>query len=304
MENTATSATKIRELAYELKVGEVVGQPMITVSSDSTMSEARELLRGYEVCGIPVADNGRLLGVVRYKDLIDAAQAGALGACVAERMSTEPVTLYADERLAYAVGRCGKYPCGRFPVVTRGGDLVGVVTQGDIARAMLTRLEGEYHDVELERYNAGHVFQDIVADDAALVFGYRIPSGDFGQAGAASSKLKKSLTRMGIDPRIVRRVGIASLEAEMNIVIFTDGGELVAEVRPGSIRIEAVDKGPGIPDINQAMKPGFSTAPEWVLELGFGAGMGLPNIKACADTMNLESTVGVGTHLELTIHTR
>ena len=303
MENTATGATKIRDLAYELTVGEVMGQSMIAVSSDSTMLEARELLRAYEACGIPVADNGRFLGVVRHKDLIDAAEVGALDACVSERMTTEQVTLFSDERLAYAVGRCGKHPCGRFPVVTRDGKLVGVVTQGDIARAMLTRLEGEYHQVELERYNAGHVFQDIVADDAALVFGYRIPAGLYEQAGAASSKLKRSLARMGIDPRIVRRVGVAALEAEMNIVIFTDGGELVAEVRPDSIRLEAVDKGPGIPDIAQAMKPGFSTAPEWVLELGFGAGMGLPNIKNCADEMSLESTVGVGTHLKVMIHT-
>ena len=88
----------------------------------------------------------------------------------------------------------------------------------------------------------------------------------------------------------------------MNMVIFTDGGEIVAEVRPDRIKIEALDKGPGIPDIERARQPGYSTAPPWVQEMGFGAGMGLPNIEACADEMRLESTVGVGTHLTVIIY--
>ena len=84
---------------------------------------------------------------------------------------------------------------------------------------------------------------------------------------------------------------------------FADGGEIVIEVRSDRIKIEALDKGPGIPDIEQAMEPGFSTAPEWVRQLGFGAGMGLPNIRACADSMTLDSEVGKGTHLEVIINT-
>ncbi len=90
----------------------------------------------------------------------------------------------------------------------------------------------------------------------------------------------------------------------MNIVIYTDGGEIVAEVRPHVIRVEALDKGPGIADIEQAMQPGFSTAPRWVQDMGFGAGMGLPNIKTCTDKMSLESTVGVGTRLKFVVYIR
>jgi len=100
---------------------------------------------------------------------------------------------------------------------------------------------------------------------------------------------------------VIRRVAVATYEAEINIVVYAEGGEIVAEVRPNHIKIEALDKGPGIPDIQQAMQPGFSTAPDWVREMGFGAGMGLPNIKNCADQMQLESTVGVGTHLTIII---
>jgi serine/threonine-protein kinase RsbT len=114
--------------------------------------------------------------------------------------------------------------------------------------------------------------------------------------------LKRTLSRLGIHPQVIRRVAVATYEAEINIVVYTDGGEIVAEVRPDRVKIEAVDKGTGIPDIEQAMQPGFSTAPEWVREMGFGAGMGLPNIKACADKMELKSTIGVGTRLTIIIY--
>ena len=98
---------------------------------------------------------------------------------------------------------------------------------------------------------------------------------------------------------MVRRVAVATYEAETNVIIHSQGGEIIAEIRPESMRITATDTGPGIADVAQAMQPGFSTAPDWIRELGFGAGMGLSNIKACADSMKLDSQVGVGTRLEL-----
>ena len=100
---------------------------------------------------------------------------------------------------------------------------------------------------------------------------------------------------------MLRRIAIIAYEAEMNIVIYTSGGEILARVEPGLITIEARDDGPGIPDIELALTPGYSTATDWVRELGFGAGMGLCNIKDCADEMSLDSTVGEGTRLEAKI---
>jgi len=209
---------------------------------------------------------------------------------------------HTQDGIVHAVNKFARLGFGRLPVVDRQGNLVGIVTQGDVVRGLLRQLEMDYHEEEIHRYRASHIFEDIIADDLALVFGYRVASGDINRAGEASSGLKKTLSRLGIHPQIIRRVTVATYEAEMNIVIFTDGGEIVAEVGPNRIRIEALDKGPGIPDIEQAMQPGFSTAPTWVQEMGFGAGMGLPNIQNCADEMKLESTVGVGTHLELIIY--
>jgi CBS domain-containing protein/anti-sigma regulatory factor (Ser/Thr protein kinase) len=299
---TAKEITKLQELAYELKVAQAMTEEVITVSPSSTMAEFREVLRVNRISGTPVVEEGRMVGVISVENLIKALAAGELDATVSDKMTAHPVTLYADEPLVHAVSKFSQLEFGRFPVVNREGDLVGVLTQGDIARAMLRRLEVDYHEEEIHRYRASHIFEDIISDEIALVLGYRVAAGDINRAGEASSGLKKTLGRLGIHPRVIRRVVVATYEAEMNVVIFTDGGEIVAEVRPDRIMIEVLDKGPGILDIERAMQPGFSTAPPWVQEMGFGAGMGLPNIQACADKMHLDSTVGVGTHLEIVIY--
>ncbi len=295
--------TKLQELTYELKVGDAMTRNVLTVSPDATMADFREILRANRISGTPVVEDGKMIGIVTIEDLIKALAAGELQATVRERMHPKPVTLYADEPLVHAVSRFSELKYGRFPVIDRNGSLVGIITQGDIVRAMLKRLEISYREEEIHRYRASHIFEDIIADEMALVLGYRVKPRDFSHAGEASSGLKRTLSRLGIHPAIIRRVAVATYEAEINIVVYSnDGGEIVAEVRRDRIKIEAMDRGPGIPDIELAMQPGWSTAPDWVRELGFGAGMGLPNIKSCADMMKLESTVGVGTHLTIIIY--
>ena len=291
-----------QELAYELRVEQAMTKAVITVGPDSTMANLRDVLRHNRISGTPVVDEDRLVGIVSIEDLIEALAAGEMRATVAKKMTANPVTLRVDEPLVHAVSKFSHLRFGRFPVVDRDGRLVGILTQGDVVRAMLRQLEVDYREEEIHRYRASHIFEDIIADDIALVFGYRVTSGDIGRAGGASSGLKRALSRLGLHPQVIRRVVVATYEAEMNMVIFTDGGEIIAEVRPDRVRIEALDKGPGIPDIEQAMQPGWSTAPPWVQEMGFGAGMGLPNIKACSDEMELNSKVGVGTHLSITIY--
>lgn len=301
-EDSGKAVTKLQELTYELKVGDAMTREVVTVTPQTTMAQFREILRAHRISGTPVLRDGELVGVVSLEDLIKALACGELDATVGDKMIRSVNTLYDDEPLVHAVGQFARLGFGRFPVVNRRGELVGIITQGDIVRALLSKLEVDYHAEEIHRYRASHIFEDIVADETALVLGYYIVGKDFNAAGKASSSLKTTLNRLRLPPPIIRRVAVAAYEAEMNVVIYTDGGEIVAEVRPDQLRIVTKDSGPGIVDIEQAMQPGFSTAPEWVREMGFGAGMGLSNIQNCADVMRLESEVGVGTRLEIIIH--
>lgn len=124
---------------------------------------------------------------------------------------------------------------------------------------------------------------------------------DFLKAGEASSNIKHTLQLVGYPPGIIRRAAIAAYEAEMNVAIHARKGLLRTCIRQDFIEIVADDSGPGIPDIGLAMQEGYSTAPDYIREMGFGAGMGLPNIKKCADSFSLESMVGKGTWLRVVI---
>src|SRR5690606_9773044 len=147
---------------------------------------------------------------------------------------------------------------------------------GDIIRGLLRRIEVNYREEEIHRYRASHIFKDIVSNRTSLLLRYQVKPKDFAGGGSASSKIKRAIERLGGSPQIARRVGVAAYEAEMNLVIHTtDGGEILVEIQPDQVYIQTVDYGPGIPDVERALRPGFSTAPEWIREMGFGAGMGL-----------------------------
>ncbi|MDK2838446.1 MAG: serine/threonine-protein kinase RsbT [Bacteroidota bacterium] len=130
---------------------------------------------------------------------------------------------------------------------------------------------------------------------------YEIQGGDFSTAGQASSEIKKLLKQFNIDPQIVRRIAIALFEAEVNVVAHAYKGIMKADIEPESIRVIVEDEGPGIEDIEKAMEEGFSTASEAVRQMGFGAGMGLPNIKKNVDEMTLTSVPGRGTCLKMKV---
>lgn len=130
---------------------------------------------------------------------------------------------------------------------------------------------------------------------------FLIEAGDFTSAGEVSSKIKKLLKQLGVDANIVRRTAIACYEAELNLVIHSLGGQIIFIVKPKEINIITEDIGPGIPDVELAMTEGYSTASEKARELGFGAGMGLSNIKRCADKIEIQSKVGQGTRMKAVI---
>jgi CBS domain-containing protein/anti-sigma regulatory factor (Ser/Thr protein kinase) len=294
--------TKIQELVYELKVRDAMNTNIITTSPDMSMGELRTILRNNRISGTPVVDDGRLVGIVSIEDFIMWLAGGGEDCPIRDKMVSKVDTICSNEPLIHAVSKLEKTGYGRMPVVDREtGRLQGIITQGDIIERLLHKLEIDYHEEEIHRYRASHIFEDIIGDKVAITFQSSVIGKDFTRAGEASSGLKKTLDRLGIHPHIVRRAAIASYEAEMNLVIYTDGGTITASVQPDTIRIDVSDSGPGIEDIDKAMQPGYSTASDWVRELGFGAGMGLVNIRKCSDTMELVSTVGKGTHLRINI---
>ena len=135
-----------------------------------------------------------------------------------------------------------------------------------------------------------------------LVFHFDVDGEDFTSAGQASVQIKKDLRQLGISPEIIRRVSIAMYEGEINMVIHANGGTVDVKVCEDCIEMILADKGPGIKNIEQAMQEGFSTASDNTRSLGFGAGMGLPNMKRYTDSMEIESTVGVGTTVKMRVN--
>ncbi len=135
---------------------------------------------------------------------------------------------------------------------------------------------------------------------ARLLYRFEVTGQDFASAGEVSSKIRRILQQIGVAPDTIRRTSVATYEAEMNVVIHAERGEIVLEADAESIRVTVVDKGPGIADLDLAMRPGYSTASEEIREMGFGAGMGLPNIARCADELDIQTAAGEGTTVRMT----
>ncbi len=298
----AENISRVEELAYDLKVDQVMTRDPATVTPQTPMNVVLELFRTKMISGAPVIENNELVGLVSIEDLIRCLQNSDMQAETQKYMSTKLLTVRNTDYVIEALKMFVNSHYGRLPVVDNNGKLTGIITKGDITSGILKALQYEYHEEEVRRYRASHLFEDIESDRSSLILRYNIKQGDFMHGGAASSAIKRALIRLGANPQIARRTGLAVYEAEMNLVIHTtNGGIIRVEIEPRQISITVSDDGPGIEDINLAMRPGYSTASEVVRELGFGAGMGLVNIQRCVDSMRLESIYGRGTNLRLKI---
>lgn len=131
---------------------------------------------------------------------------------------------------------------------------------------------------------------------------FPVEKDDFVSAGEVSAKIKRTLKKLGVDSSVLRRISVCSYEVELNLVIHSLGGTIDFSVDEDEVTLLIRDRGPGIPDLDLAMREGWSTAPESVRNMGFGAGMGLPNMKRCSDDMTIDTQVGVGTTVTMQIH--
>lgn len=295
--------TKVQELIYTTRVETVMAPDVIVLRPAMTMWEVKDIMRSRRITGAPVVEDDRILGIVSLSDVINAMEKGRMDTPVAENMTTDVKTVLKDASVTEAINSLDRKGFGRLPVVDRDGKLVGIVTTGTIIKALLHEMDVSFQKKEAEKihtYRASHIFEDIGSDDTSLILRYIVDDKDFANAGKASSMIKRSLQRLGVLPSVIRRVAVAVYEAEMNLVIHTDvGGEIIVDIRPDRLTISAVDHGPGIENLEQVLQPGYSTAPEWIRDMGFGAGMGLANIKRCSDVMTLLSEPGGGTRLDI-----
>lgn len=302
-DDDANAINRVEELSYDLKVHEVMTAKLQTASPEMPLSEVLDILRINHISGVPVLENTELIGILSLEDIVRAMQKNELSAPVSQYMTTKLITVASYDPIVGAIQKFSDSRLGRLPVIDENHKLVGMITKGDVTRGVLVALQKDYKEEEVRRYRASHLFEDIISDRTTLVLRYNIKAQDFTRGGNASSHIKRALLRLGADPQIARRCGIAVYEAEINLIIHTtNGGILKLEVESHRITMSTTDDGPGIPDIAQVLQPGYSTATEQVREMGFGAGMGLVNIKRCVDKMEIESIVGKGTKLTMRIY--
>jgi CBS domain-containing protein len=244
---------------------------------------------------VPVAERGRLFGVVSIDDIIRALEGGHIDDPVERRMTTQLVVLEEDMPLSFGISYFGKYKFGRFPVLNKGNRLVGILSSRDVSASLLAELYKEYHKLE------SLLPMPDMRDATRLTRRFRIERFDFENAGKAAHAIKKALSELNTAPALIRRVAVCAYEMEINIVVHSQGGTLTSHVEPDKVELLAVDDGPGIADVEQAVQEGYTTANEWIKSLGFGAGMGLNNIRRNADEFDIQSALGSGTTVRATI---
>jgi len=284
----------VEELVHRLKIFQAMATDVVTINPDNTLRDAQITMREARVSGIPVVKDNIMVGIVTIEDIIQALDHGYIEEPIEHWMTRDVVTVQPYWPLSRAMSILDRTRFGRLPVLDEGGILCGVITPESVLRALLTELNrllarDEKTEVTIE-----------TLDSDALRLRFDIEAGDYDRAGLASVQLKRELAARGVEPALQRRVAIATHEAETNLIIHsTSGGTIFADLEPESIRLTVSDDGPGIENVKQAMQPGYSTASDFVRSLGFGAGMGLPNIKRCADHFEFKSKPGLGTRINL-----
>lgn len=283
--NTYTSPTIILELIYRLKVKDVMTRNLHAVTRDATMREVQHLMREKSITGVPVVSSKRLIGIVSMDDIIQALDQGYVEEAVESHMSKNLIVLEEDMPVSFAISYFDRYRYHRLPVLSKNKELVGIVTTRDITTRLLWEINREVEN--MERMNQETLIIDGLSRE---VTSFSIMKHDFENAGFASTEIKKRLKKSGLFPRTIRKAAIASYELEINLVVHSNGGRITAEYGPQEVTITSEDRGPGIPDVDQALEKGYSTANEWIRSLGFGAGMGLPNVKSVSDSFSISST--------------
>jgi CBS domain-containing protein/anti-sigma regulatory factor (Ser/Thr protein kinase) len=287
--STVDSPSVVLELIYQLKIKDVMTTSIITADKTQTMRHVQALMRENHITGIPIVEEKKVAGLVSIDDIVTALDKGFIDRPAEERMTKELIVLQDDMPLSFAISYLNKYRYGRFPVLNKNQELVGILTSTDVIRTLLVEMNREVLRLEKMYKNLNGAVSMLSEMEFSIV------RYDFELAGRASTEIKKALKQRNFDPKIIRRVSIASYELEINQVVHSHGGTIRYSIQPDKVIIVAADTGPGIADVNQALQEGWSTANEYIRSLGFGAGMGLANTKRVSDEFSINSALGSGT---------
>ena len=285
---TIDSPSVVLELIYQLRIKDVMSTTEITAGKNDTLRHIQGIMKRNAITCVPITENRKLIGLVSINDIVIALDEGYMDATAEEKMTRDLVVIDANMPLSFAVSSLNKYRYNHFPVVNKEHELQGIITAKNVISALLIEMNREVQ--RLEKINQK---KDGGGDYSEMEFS--AAQHDFGSAGHASTEIKKALKKREIDPKVIRRVAIASYELEINLVAHSDGGSLGCSIQNDKITIVAIDTGPGIADIDKALQEGWSTASDFVRSLGFGAGMGLANTKRVSDEFTITSKAGEGT---------
>jgi CBS domain-containing protein/anti-sigma regulatory factor (Ser/Thr protein kinase) len=294
--STDDSPSVVLELIYQLKIKDVMDTAFITGNKNQTMRHIQAMMKENRLAGMIIVEDQKLVGLISISDIVTALDKGFMDRPVEEMMTRDIIVLQDDMPLSFAISYLNKYNYGRFPVLNKNHELVGILSSINVIRSLLVEMNREV--LRLEKMNKDT--KTISSSFSEMEF--NVPRYDFELAGRASTSIKKALKQRNLDPKIIRRIAIASYELEINLVVHSMGGNIHCSIQPDKVIIIAADIGPGIADVNQALQEGWSTANEYVRSLGFGAGMGLANTKRVSDEFSINSALGKGTTVRAVVY--
>ena len=290
---------RVQELAGNLKIRDVMTRKVFAVTRTCTMRDVQTIMKNNAISGVPVVDDKHVIGLVSVHDIMNAFEQGWMQDPVSKHMVTGVRTLAEEQPLSFAMSAFSKFPYRRFPIVNNKNELTGMLTLRNINMALIQELSRQLDVIETE---SGRIAPAATSENCVFYRIYRIARYDFESGGKASAELREQLQARGINPKIIRRAAVACYELEINIIAHSYGGTLTLHVDRDRVRITANDFGPGIPNIEEAMTEGYSTASDWIRSQGFGAGMGLPNTKRLSDEFAIQSGVDMGTMVKSVVY--
>lgn len=286
----------IMELLQRLRVKDVMrDHDIISVVRTDSMRFAQNLMKRNHISGVPVVEGKRLFGIVSVNDIIKALEGEWIEDSCQKHMATNLVVLEEDMPLAFAIKFFQNYTFGRFPVLDKNRDLVGIVSQRDVMRVLMKELTSEIARMEGRTIAPAAETKSEGALPYYSMRQFMVVHNDLQNAGKAANEIKKMMKDAGIENKIVRRVAVAAYELEINVCIHSLGGTITFILDTEKATVIAKDRGPGIKDVEWACQDGTSTANDWIRSMGFGAGMGLSNSKRVADNFNIQSKIPTGT---------